>query len=215
MDYLSNKLETGANSATKLHMVGDDEALLITGGNCEFAGFYCKNYNNQSFVEVTGGVADFTHIHHNHFGLYATTTSGVPSINMASASSSFQVIERNTFASAVSDLTFASIISISACCTWARVLRNNFMLGDGNTATVVIQNLSYKGQTNDNDICAANGGGGATSTITNCITIGGGTAFGNRMATVDTTTTDLSGGGTYSFVNNYNGTSGGTLATTS
>jgi len=215
MDYLSNKQETGSNSATKLHMIADDDMILLTGGNCEIAGFYLKNYNNQSTIVVTGGVADCTHIHHNHFGLYATTTSGVPSIDMSASSSSFQLIERNTFASCVSDLTFSSIINIGSSNTWAKVIKNNFMCGDGNTWTLCIYNASYKGQVLDNDILAANGGGGATSTISNCITIGGGCAAGNRMAVVNTTTTDLAGGGTYSFINNYNGLSGGTLATSS
>ena len=215
MDYLFNKQEEGSNSAVKLHMIADDDALLLTGGNCEFAGFYCKNYNNQSFIVVTGGIADCTHIHHNHFGLYATTTNGVPSIDMSASSSSFQLIERNTFASVVSDLTFSSIINIGSSNTWAKVFRNNFMIGDGNTITSVIYNASYKGQVHYNTIGASNGGGGATSTITNAITIGGGSAFGNLMAVVDTTTTDLSGGGSYSFVNNYNGLNGGTLATAS
>lgn len=215
LDFLSNKQEVGSNSATKLHMTADDDAILLSGGNCEFAGFYCKNYNNQSFVMMSGAVADCTHIHHNHFGLYATTTNGVPSIDAASSSSSFLCFERNTFASVVSDLTFSSVISIGSSNTWAKVMHNNFMIGDGNTVTSVIYNLSYKGQVNDNDIMAANGGGGATSTITNCITIGGGCATRNNMAVVNTTTTDLSGGGSYSFINNYNGLNGGTLATTS
>jgi hypothetical protein len=114
MDYLFNKQETGSNSATKLHMIADDDMITITGGNCEVAGFYLKNYNNQSTIAISGAVADCTHIHHNHFGLYATTTSGVPSIDASASSSSFLLIERNTFASVVSDLTFSSIINIAA-----------------------------------------------------------------------------------------------------
>jgi hypothetical protein len=215
MDFLFNKQETGANSSTKLHMVADDDAILLSGGDCEVAGFYCKNYNNQSFIMMSGAVADCAHIHHNHFGLYATTTSGVPSIDASASSSSFILIERNTFASVVSDLTFASIINIAGPNTWAKVLKNNFMIGDGNTATVVIYNASYKGQTNDNDICCANGGGGETSTITNAITIGGGVAMGNRMTIAGTTSQDLAGGGDYSFVDNRNGTTGGALSFTS
>ena len=215
LDYLSNKLEFGCNSATKIHQTGNYDVITLTGGNCEIAGFYFKNYNNQGTIVCTGGVADVSHIHHNHFNMNATTTSGVAQVDFSGASSSFVTIARNTFASNVSDLTFASLINISSSCTWGRVWKNNFMIGDGNTVTSVIINSSYKGQTLDNDIMVANGGGGATATITNCITIGGGCAFGNRMAVVDTTTTDLNGGGTYSFVNNYNGLNGGALATSS
>ncbi len=215
MDYLFNKLETGSNSATKIHQYGDFDIITLTGGNCEIAGFYFKNAVNQGTVMVTGGAADFSHIHHNHFSMNATTTSGVAQVDMASSSSSFQVVERNTFATNSSNLTFDSLINIGSSNTWARVLKNHFIIGDGCTVTSVIRNLAYKGVVNDNDIQAANGGGGATSTITNCITIGGGSASGNRMAVVNTTTTDLSGGGTYSFVENYNGLNGGTLATPS
>lgn len=215
VDFLIHPWEIGANSAVKLHQTGDYDVITLTGGNCEIAGFYFKNYNNQGSVVCTGAVADYAHVHHNHFNMNATTTSGVAQVDFSGATSSFATIERNTFATNVSDLTFASLIDIPSSCTWARVWKNNFMIGDGCTCTIVIKNLSYKGQTNDNDICTANGGGGATSTITNAITIGGGVAFGNRIATVNTTTTDLAGGGSYSFVENYNGVNGGSLATAS
>jgi len=215
MDYLSNRQEEGSNSAVKIHQTYDDDIILLTGGNCEVAGFYFKNYNNQGTIVVTGGIADCMHIHHNHFNLNATSTSGVPQIDCSASSSSFILIERNTFATNVSSLTFSSIINIGSSNTWAKVFRNNFMIGDGCTITSVIYNISYKGQVHYNTIGAANGGGGATSTISNCITIGGGSGFGNYMAVVDTTTTDLSGGGSYSWVLNYNGVNGGTLATPS
>src|SRR4030042_1424168 len=215
LDYLSNKQEFGSNSATKIHQTGNYDIITLTGGNREVAGFYFKNYNDQGSVMVTGGVADCTHVHHNHFNMNATTTNGVAQVDMSVSSSSFQLIERNTFATNVSSLTFDSLINIGSSNTWAKVMYNNFMIGDGCTVTSVIRNLSYKGQVINNDICAANGGGGETSTITNCITIGGGSAMGNRMAGVDTTTTDLNGGGTYSFVLNYNGLNGGALATSS
>jgi hypothetical protein len=214
MDYLSNKQETGSNSATKLHMIADDDMILLSGGNCEVAGFYLKNYNNQSTIMMSGAVADCAHIHHNHFGMYATTTSGVPSIDASASSSSFLLIERNTFASVVSDLTFASVINIAGPNTWAKVLKNNFVCGDGNTWTVGIYNASYKGQTSDNDITALSGGGGATGTITNAITIGGGFAAGNRIGN-GATSASLVGGGATSFVNNYDAVNGGALAFTS
>jgi len=214
MNYLNDKQETGSNSATKLHMIADDDAILLTGGNCEIAGFYFKNYNNQGTIVVTGGIADCAHIHHNHFNMNAVTTNGVAQVDFSGASSSFACIERNTFATNVSDLTFASLISVSSSCTWGKVLKNNFMIGDGCTVTCVIQNLSYKGQTNDNDIFCASGGGGATSTITNAITIGGGVAAGNRMSIAGTTTQDLVGGSATSFVDNRDAGSGGSLAFT-
>jgi hypothetical protein len=209
MDYLSNKQECGANSATKLHMIADDDMILLSGGNCEVAGFYFKNYNNQSTIMMSGAIADCTHIHHNHFGMYATTTDGVPCIDASTSSSSFLLIEKNTFASVVSDLTFASVINIAGPNTWAKVLDNNFMCGDGNTWTVGIYNASYKGQTSGNTIGACTGGGGATSTITIAIVIGGGIADKNLIHTVNTA--DVSGGGTYSYLENYSHSSGGAL----
>ncbi len=214
LDYLSNKQDRGSNSATKIHQVGNYDVVTLSGGNCEVAGFYFKNYNNQGTVMITGAVADCTHIHHNHINMNATTTNGVAQIDASTASSSFLLIENNTFATNVSDLTFASLIDISSSCTWAKVLNNNFMIGDGCTVTVVIQNLSYKGQTNDNGIFCASGGGGATSTITNAITIGGGVAAGNRMSIAGTTTQDLVGGSATSFVDNRDANNGGSLAFT-
>ncbi|MBU0906868.1 MAG: hypothetical protein KKE05_01785 [Nanoarchaeota archaeon] len=215
MDYLFNKLDVGCNSATKIDMVGADHAILLTGGNCEIAGLYVKNYVNKFSVQITGNVCDYPHIHHNSFLHKGSSTSGVAAISAATAGSSFITVEKNQFSGCISNITYASVVDISASCTWATVRGNNFVYGDGNTLTKVINCLSYKGQVIDNDISAINGGGGATSTFTNCITIGGGCAMGNRMAVVNTTTTDLAGGGTYSFVENYNGLSGGTLATTS
>jgi hypothetical protein len=214
LDYLFNKHDTGANSATKVQQTADADIITLSGGNCEIAGFYFKNYNNQGSVYITGAVCDCAHVHHNHFNMNATTTYGVAQVDASTASSSFLLIERNTFATNVSNLTFASLIDISSSCTWAKVLRNAFMIGDGCTMTIVINNLSYKGATNDNDIMCANGGGGATSTITNAITIGGGVAMGNRMTIAGTTTQDLVGGGSLSFVDNRDAITGGSLAFT-
>jgi hypothetical protein len=203
MDFLSNRQEVGSNSATKIHMTADDDAILLTGGNCEIAGLYFKNYNNQSSIVGTGAILDCPHIHHNHFNLNGVTTGGVPAIDMSDCSSSFILIERNTFATNVSNLTFSSIISISSSCTWAKVLNNNFMCGDTCTWTICINNLSYKGQTSDNVIAALSGGGGANGTITTAIVIGGGIANGNKLHVV--ATADVSGGGAYSYILNYDG----------
>ncbi|MFH2142445.1 MAG: hypothetical protein ABIJ97_08495 [Bacteroidota bacterium] len=214
-DFLFNKLEVGSNSATKIDMTAADHAILLTGGNCEIAGFYIKNYVNKFAVQITGNVCDYAHIHHNSFLHKGSSTSGVAAVSSATAGSSFITVEKNQFSGCISNITYASVVDIASSCTWATVRGNNFIYGDGNTLTKVINCLSYKGQVIDNEINFSNGGGGATSTCTNAITIGGGTASGNYMSVVNTTTTDLAGGGSYSFVENYNGLNGGTLATTS
>ena len=201
MDYLFNKQDCGSNSAVKIHMTGDDDAILLTGGNCEIAGFYFKNYNNQGTIVCTGAVADCSHIHHNHFNLNATSTNGVPALDWSGASSSFQLIENNTFASNVSSVTFASIININASCTWAKVLNNNLVCGDTCTWTIGIANYSYKGQTSGNTVAALSGGGGASGTITTAIVIGGGIANDNRLNVANTA--DYGTAGTYSFLANY------------
>ncbi len=201
MDYLFNKQECGSNSAVKIHQTADADIITLTGGNCEIAGFYFKNYNNQGTIVNATGTCDCPHIHHNHFNLNATTTNGVPQIDFSASSSSFILIEKNTIASNVSDLTFSSIINISASCTWAKVLDNNILIGDGCTATIGIANYGYKGQTSGNTVSGLSGGGGATSTVTTAIAIGGGIANDNRMNVANTA--DYGSAGTYSFLGNY------------
>lgn len=200
MDYLSNRQDTGSNSATKIHMTGDDDAILLTGGNCEIAGFYFKNYNNQSTIMSTGSVCDCPHIHHNHFNLNATTTSGVPAIDFSTSGSSFVLIERNTFASNVSNVTFSSIISVSASCTWAKVMKNSLICGDGCTWTVGILNLGYKGQTCGNTVAAITGAGD-DGTVTTGIQTAGGICNDNRLNMANTA--DVTADGTYDELANY------------
>jgi hypothetical protein len=125
----------------------------------------------------------------------------VPQIDFSASSSSFILIENNTIASNVSDLTFSSIINVSSSCTWAKVLNNNIIIGDGCTATIGIANYGYKGQTSGNTVSANTGGGGAAGTITTAIVIGGGIANDNRMNVANTA--DYGTAGTYSFLANY------------
>jgi hypothetical protein len=203
-------LDCGGKNATRLHQTADAGCINVTGANCEVAGFYFKNYNNKPTIYGGASGADCLHVHHNHFNLNATTTSGVPAVDCSTASgASFITIENNTFATNVSTLTFSSIISVSPSCTWAKVNGNNIMIGDGCTAVIGIYNGSYKGQTNDNTISGLAGGGGETGSITTAITIGGGVAIGNRIATANTA--DCSGGGTYSWLLTYSGATGGAL----
>jgi len=201
MDYLFNKQECGSNSATKIHQVADYDIITLTGGNCEIAGFYFKNYNNQGTIVNATGTCDCPHIHHNHFNLNATTTAGVPQIDFSASGSSFVLIEKNTIATNVSDLTFSSIINVSSSCTWAKVLDNNIIIGDGCTATIGIANYGYKGQTSGNTVAGLSGGGGASGTVSTAIAIGGGIANDNRLNVVNSA--DYGTAGTYSFLANY------------
>ena len=200
MDFLSNKQDVGSNSATKIHQVGAYHLTTLTGGNCEIAGFYFKNYNNKATIMSTGAVCDCPHIHHNHFNLNGTTTEGVPAIDFASSSSSFVLIEKNSFASNVSDLTFSSIISISSSCTWAKVMGNSLICADGCTWTVGILNSSYKGQTCGNTVAAITGAG-ADGTVTTAFQTTGGICNDNRANVANTA--DFTCDGTYDELANY------------
>ena len=119
-----------------------------------------------------------------------------------------QVAYKNWFVSqAGDDKTCAKIIDIQASATAARCDYNDFMIGDGNTATVCIYNAATKGTANYNTFQLAAGDG----TITHAIQVGSwGSAVGNRACVQDGA---IMTGGTVdiSFVDNMNASNGGTL----
>ena len=99
------------------------------------------------------------------------------------------------------------IVQIAAPATGARVNYNDFMLGDGNTATVGIQNSATKGSANYNTFAqAAN-----DATWTHCVAVGTwGSAIGNR-GTVANSILVAGGVDDKSFSDNMNGVNGGAI----
>ena len=193
----------GAGNGARIEQTTAASSIInITGNNCEVAGFYFKNYSKICSIEG-GAAAHCAHIHHNHFNLTGATTGNAPAIDFATAPGAvFIVIENNYIATNVAGLTHTSIIDVEGPCTWANVSNNTIIIGDGCTATVGIQNLAFKGQTNDNYIAEVAAAGGASAgTVTLGISASeGGIIFNNRIAT--SSSSGFTGGGTYGFQGN-------------
>ena len=182
--------------------------FAVSDTNVEIAGFYVKPYIGVSHMTMAA-TSYAPNIHNNTFVL-KWTTSNEASIVGASASDAgaWGSIERNWFVSqAGDDQTCAKIIDLAAQATGARVCYNDFMLGDGNTATVGVSNLAVKGSVNYNTFASA----GTDATWTHCIAIGTyGTAIGNRGTVADSIIV-TGGSAGVSLSDNMNGAGGGAV----
>ena len=117
-------------------------------------------------------------------------------------------IERNWFVSQSGlSQTCPVIVDIKASATAARVNYNDFMLGDGNTATIGIGMAATKGSANYNTFASA----GSDATWTHCISLGSyATAIGNRGTVIDSLL--ITGGQEdASLSDNMNGKDGGLI----
>jgi hypothetical protein len=173
----------------------------------EVAGFYFKQYQNHSAITMATG-AYAPNVHHNTFPISMTSTTCEPIIACSGDAPGWGGIERNWFISqGGDDGTIAVIVDIPGPATGARCNYNDFMMGDGNTATVGISMAATKGSANFNTFASAGNDGG----YTHCIALGTyATAIGNRGTVADGI---LITGGTasYSLSDNMNGASGGAI----
>ncbi len=197
--------DRGATNAVRIHQeTSATTVFAVSDAAIEIAGFYVKPYTGVS--HVTMAAASYApNIHHNTFVLQWTSSNEASIIGTGDAGA-WGSIERNWFISqGGDDQTAAKIIDIQPSATGARVNYNDFMLGDGNTATVGIYNGATKGSVNYNTFAQAAG----DATWTHCISLGTwGSAIGNRGAVADSIL--VTGGvnnGSYS--DNMNGVDGG------
>lgn len=200
--------ERGATNACRLHQTTDAKAIFaVTDASVEIAGFYFKNYQNHSAITMATG-AYAPNIHNNTFVISMTSTTAEPLIACTGDAPAWGGIERNWFISqAGDDGTIAIVVDIPGPATGARCNYNDFMMGDGNTATVAISMGATKGSANFNTFASAGNDGG----YTHCISLGTwATAIGNRGTVADSI---LITGGTasYSLSDNMNGASGGAI----
>ena len=199
----------GATSAARLHQnTAATDVIAVSDASIEIAGFYFKNYQNISHITLAA-TSYALNIHHNTFTMNVTSTTAEPCIaGTGDAGAWGSSIENNWFVSyAGNSATIAAIITIGASATCTNVMHNLFTLGDGNTATIGINNASVKGQTNFNLFGTGGGAGGCT--FTHCIAVdASGSAIGNRGTVADSI---LVTGGTSdsSFSDNMNGVDGG------
>ena len=201
--------ERGATAACRLEQTTAATSIIeVSDSSIEIAGFYLKPYIGCSHITLAA-TSYSPNIHHNTFVLKWTTTNLGAIVCSGDGGAWGSVAEYNWFISqAGDDQTCASIISVGASATGARVCYNDFFIGDGNTATVGISNAATKGTTIGNNFMVAAGDG----TITTCVLQGAwGNAYDNKGsvgadALIDGGTDDISA------VNNMNSVSGGTIA---
>ena len=196
----------GATNACRLHQTTDGQAVIaVSDSAVEIAGFYMKNYQNHSAITIANGSYGLN-IHNNTIVMNCTSTTSDPMVAGTGDGGGWGSIERNWIISqSGDDYTIASIITIGAGATGARVCDNEITIGDGATATVGISNAAIKGMTRGNTF----GGAGADCTWTHCVAVNGdGNAIGNRGVVADHV---LVTGGTNdkSFSDNMNGVNGG------
>jgi hypothetical protein len=199
--------DRGSSNAVRIHQETSATSIFtVSDAAVEIAGFYLKPYIGRTFIDLTTD-AYAPNIHHNTFPLQTTATN-FPAILGAGAGGAWGSIERNWFISqGGDDRTVSSIVYIQSSATGARVNYNDFMLGDGNTATVGILNQATKGSANYNTFAVAQGDG----TFTHCITVGTwGSAIGNRGNVADGALVD-GGAVDVSFTDNMNAANGGVI----
>jgi len=198
--------ERGATNACRIEQTTASTAIIaVSDSAVEIAGFYLKPYIGQSHITLAA-TSYGLNIHHNTLVL-KWTTSNSAAIAGTDDAGAWGSIERNWFVSQAGNAqTCAAVVSIGASATGARVCHNELTIGDGNTATVGIQNLAVKGVTSFN-IFSQSGGSGVSDggTITKCIQVhASGAAIGNVGAV--STGKMLTGGTTLnSYAENYGG----------
>lgn len=199
--------DRGATAAARIEQLTDSTAIIaVSDASVEIAGFYFKNYYGESAITLAA-TSYSPNIHHNSFMMaWESGGANLPSIAGTGDAGAWGSIERNWFISQKGDdQTCPVIVQIASPATGARVNYNDFMLGDGNTATVGISNAATKGSVNYNTFAqAAN-----DATWTHCIAIGAwGSAIGNRGTVADSILV-VGGGADKSFSDNMNGVNGG------
>lgn len=200
----------GANNACRIHQTTAATAIIaLSDSAVEIAGFYLKPYADLSHLTIANG-SYAMNVHNNFFTFNWSTAPAAAILCTGDGGAWGLVSHRNFFESMAGvNVTCASIITIEASATGARCNENTIILGDGNIATIGINNGAYKGETNYNTFGV--GGGATCGVFTHCITINAvGTAIGNRGPVADSV---LLAGGTNdaSFADNMNGVNGGVI----
>ncbi len=198
----------GSTNAVRIEQTGSGLAIFaVSDSSIEIAGFYLKPYIGKSHITLAA-TSYAPNIHHNTFVL-KWTSSNSPAIVGTGDAGAWGAIENNWFVSqAGNDQTCASIIDIKSAATAARVNYNDFMIGDGNTATVGIKNLATKGSCNYNTFAGAANDGA----FTHCIQVSQwGSAIGNRSS-ISADGEIVTGGVQHkSFSDNMNSVNGGVV----
>ena len=201
--------DRGANNSVRIEQTTDSVPIIaVSDASVEIAGFYLKPYYGQSHITLAA-TSYAPNIHNNTFVLkWESGGANLPAIAGTGDAGAWGGIERNWFVSqSGNDQTCPKIVSIQSSATAARVCYNDFMLGDGNIATVGIFNNAVKGEASYNNF----GQAANDATWTVCVQINAwGTAIGNRAAASDGAV--VTGGvDEKSLVDNMSAAAGGTI----
>jgi hypothetical protein len=202
----------GCNRLAPITQSTTDTAIIpLTGHHCEVAGITFVNAASDatasgSAISAAANCGFYSNIHNNLFEMYLSGATNIPIIGNVTSGMAWSQIHHNRFmAYSGTGATQAALINIAANATGVSVDSNQIHLGDANTYTKVINNLSVKGSANHNTIVD----GGAT--VTKAITISDKGMAGNNLYAGVTST--LAAGGTVdrTFVQNFAGLNGGTV----
>jgi hypothetical protein len=201
-------LERGATSAARIHQLTTATSIFaISDAAIEISGLWWKQYADVTHMTIAA-TSYALNIHHNHVPHIWSASPTANIICSGDGGAWGQVCHHNYFISqGGDDLTCAALITIGASATGARCDYNDFFMGDGNIATIGIDNAATKGSVNYNNFMTA----GTDGTWTHCIRIGSyGSAIGNRGCVGDGAI--ISGGSAnVTNVDNMNAVDGGVI----
>jgi hypothetical protein len=212
-------------NSVRIHMnTAATDTITVSADNTEIAGFFFKHdASSTSGNTITySGTRWCANVHDNFFGMYATAATNNYGIYAAGAMNHY-AIYNNYFTNyspglnTGSNNTILAFIGITSGSSTRGVIRNNIMLtgvnttvaaaiNDAGTGTVIMDNLLYEN--------TANGGNDAgiltlgISTGTDALVVRN--LIG--MATANAANAVSGGSANTSYILNYEGTSGGTLA---
>ena len=209
----------------RIHMnLAATDSVTISADNVEVAGFFFKHdATSTSGGSITlSGTRWCSNIHHNFFAMYATASTANYGIYGAGACNHYSIHD-NYFTNyspglnAGTNNNIASFIGLTSGSSTRGVIRNNIMLtgvnttvaaaiSDAGTGSVIIENYIYEN--------VANGGNDA-GILTLGISTGVDALVARNligMATANAVNAVSGGSANTSYILNYEGTSGGTLA---
>lgn len=201
----------GSTAACRIHPHSTDvPTIKLTDSSIEVAGFYFKNYSNQTILQLAQN-SYACNFHNNNFVWAAASTTCVPIVtnivsgNTLNDGGSWGSVEANWFVnSAGGSATVAVLFQIHGNAKDCRIKYNEFTLSDAITVTVGVDNQAVGAAVDFNTFR----GDAAVAVWTNCINvIAAGSAIGNIGAVA---TGQLLSGGTAasSFSENYDGATG-------
>jgi hypothetical protein len=204
----------GANNSTRVQAAAASYWVNVSAASCEIAGFYIKNYTALTAIYLGGSsTAVAPNIHHNTFFTTLATGANAAIILGAGDGGWYGSICDNFFMTygVTGSPVLAAYVSLTGAAGMADISHNR-MVACKCVVTKGIDYVGVGGSVNDNDIFGADDyAGSGAGTYTVAIAIGNATnAFGNRLGVVNSA--DLSGGGTYSYLDNLSHSSGGALA---